>query len=185
MRENEKSSVIERFEHASPFFLGLVVLYSFVMGLVKVSSSPLWNDEVTTWTLTHHRGSSVIWHALARGADGQPPFYYLIEQIFYRLIPNVHIALRLPSILAFCATTACVYVFAKKRGGHGLAAVCIAILLNSILYDVYAVQARTYSLTVAGVAFALVCYQRADKLIWVFLLGFSLAFSSADRKSVV
>src|SRR5262249_25225571 len=49
--------------------------------------------------------------------------------------------------------------------------------LNSSLYLIFAGQARPYSLVAAGVAFAMVCYQRAPKPLWTVLLFLSLALA--------
>ena len=179
LREEQTSSLIEKFERTSSVILGLVILYSFVMGLAKVASTPLWNDEIITWDLVRQPNVSILYKALARGADGQPPLFYMVEKPFSAVIANLHIALRLPSILAFCATLACVYAFAKRRGGSGLGVICVFILMNTSLYGTYATEARPYSLVAACLALALVCYQRAPALLWTPLLGLSLALSTA------
>jgi hypothetical protein len=179
LTDEQVSPLFSQFERASPYLLGFLILYSFLMGLAKAASTPFWNDEILTWTIVHQPSVSVLWRALVQGADTQPPLYYLIERLFVNFITNTHVALRLPSILAFCCTLACVFVFARKRGGAGLAAISMAILWNTILYDNYAVEARTYSLSVAAVAFAMVCYQRASSVLWTVFLGLSLALSVA------
>lgn len=159
--------------------LGLLIIYSFVTRLVKAVSIPLWNDEIITWNMARQPSVSVLCKALARGADGQPPLFYLVEKVSSTLIPNGYIALRLVSILAFCATLACVYAFAKRRGGGGLGMICVFVLMNTSIYEVYSTEARPYSLVVAGIALAMVCYQRASRLLWTTLLGLSLTLSVA------
>jgi hypothetical protein len=50
-----------------------------------------------------------------------------------------------------------------------------SLLALSSLNQTYAVDARPYSLLVAGVAFSLLCYQRASTTVWAILLALSLA----------
>jgi hypothetical protein len=167
------------FERLSPALTGLLIVYSLAKELAQAASKPFWNDEVITWTLSHQPSMSVVWTALERGADGSPPGFYLIERLFSHLATNAHIALRLPSILAFCCTLACVFVAARKRAGAALAATCMAILFTTVLYDTYAIEARPYGLSVASIAFAVVCYQRTPKFLWTLFLGLSLILAAA------
>ena len=53
------------------------------------------------------------------------------------------------------------------------------MLLLTVAYTTYAVEARPYGLLVACVAFALLCYQRAPEPLWLVLMGFSLASAEA------
>ena len=73
----------------------------------------------------------------------------------------------------------CVFIFVRKQSGAVCALLCSALILMSTFYDPYAVEARGYALMSACVAIALVCYQRADALRWVLLMGLSLAAAGA------
>ena len=53
------------------------------------------------------------------------------------------------------------------------------MLLITVLYDPYAIEARPYSLLVACIAIALLCYQRAPETGWMILMGFSFAAAEA------
>jgi hypothetical protein len=171
------TSLVATFDRLSPVLFGFLILYIFVKGLAEAASTALWGDELFTLALAHQPRASILWNALAHGADGQPPLYYLVERIFAAVITNPHIALRLPSVIAFCCTVACVYVFVRRHASCGQALVCAAALLNTDLYVRYAVQARPYSLAVACIALAMVCYQRASAPLWAFLLFFSLSLA--------
>jgi 4-amino-4-deoxy-L-arabinose transferase-like glycosyltransferase len=177
LTDGRASRLIAKFERLSPFLLGLVILYSLAKNLVESESVALWGDEIITLMIARQPRPSSLWTALARGADGQPPLFYLIEHLFIGLISNPHIALRLPSILAFCCTLACVYAFVRERTSNWQALICSVVLLNTTLYSTYAVQARPYSLVVAALAIAMVCYQRASRNYWVLLLFLSLALA--------
>ncbi len=165
------------FEKAAPRFLAAMIIYAAARSIVAAATSPFWFDEVITVEVSRQRSASAIWNVLRLGADGNPPGFYLIERTFAALIPNASIAYRLPSIIALCCTLWCVYVYARRRAGNGRALLCALITLTTVLYFTYPVEARPYSMVVACIAFALVCYQRAPAILWMFLMGFSLALA--------
>jgi 4-amino-4-deoxy-L-arabinose transferase-like glycosyltransferase len=162
--------------------LGLMValvLYVIVRGLAAAVTKPLWLDELYTLTVSSQPSLGALWAVLARAMDGQPPGFYAVERVVSNLIHNKEIALRLPAILAFPCTLVCVFVFVKKRSGELIAFLCAFLLLATILFQRYAVEARPYSMLVACIAFALVCYQRLPSLFWTAMLGISLALAQA------
>jgi hypothetical protein len=161
----------------APYLFALLIAYAFLKLLAEAASAPLSGDEIFTLTLARLPHVSTLWKALLHGADGQPPLFYLIERLSQHLVPNTHVALRLPAVVGFCCTLACVYVFVRGRTGRFAALLCALILLNTSLYLTYAVEARPYGLVVGAISFAMVCYQRVRNLVWVVLLFLSLAFA--------
>jgi 4-amino-4-deoxy-L-arabinose transferase-like glycosyltransferase len=162
--------------------LGLMValvIYVIVRGLAAAATKPLWYDELITLAMSSQPSMRTVWAALARAVDGQPPGFHAVERVVSNLFHNKEIALRLPAILAFSCTLVCVFVFVKKRGGELIAFLCAFLLLSTILFERYAVEARPYSMVVACIAFALVCYQRLPSLFWTAMLGISLALAQA------
>jgi 4-amino-4-deoxy-L-arabinose transferase-like glycosyltransferase len=87
------------------------------------------------------------------------------------------IAFRVLSIFGFLATVLCLFILIRKKRGSAVALFCAALPLVTALYGTYAVEARPYSLIVACIAFALVCYQRAPAPGWTALLGLSLVIA--------
>jgi 4-amino-4-deoxy-L-arabinose transferase-like glycosyltransferase len=162
--------------------LGLLValvIYVIARGLAAAVTKPLWLDELYTLTVSSQPSLGALWAVLARAMDGQPPGFYAVERVVLPLIHNKEIALRLPAILAFPCTLVCVFVFVKKRSGELIAFLSAFLLLSTILFERYAVEARPYSMVVACIAFALVCYQRLPSLFWTAMLGISLALAQA------
>ena len=161
--------------------LGIWVLitYAAIRGLFAAASKPFWFDEVCTLIVARLSSASAIWRALERAADGQPPLFYLIERAAAAVALKPEIALRLPSIFAFLFILLCVFLFVKRRSGAMYALLCTSVLLITVLYGTYAVEARPYSLLVACIAFALLCYQRAPEPLWLVLMGLSLAAAQA------
>ena len=164
-------------EKFAPLLFLTLIAYVFFKGLAQAATSAVTADETFTLALAREPRAGALWHALMRGADGQPPLFYLLERLFLRVSTNPQVTLRLPSILAFCCVLTCVFFFVKKRASPGQALMCSLLLLNSSLYLIFAGQARPYGLVAAGVAFAMVCYQRVAKPLWTVLLFFSLALT--------
>lgn len=155
-----------------------LMTYAIVRSIFQALWRPFWFDEVLTWAVVRQPSLSAIWHVLARAADGQPPMFYIIERFFGHLIRNEQIAFRLPSLAAFCGTLVCVFLWVRKYSGGFVALLCATAILVSPLFD-YAVEARPYALVAACIAFALFCYERADKRPWAILLGASLMFAQS------
>jgi len=89
------------------------------------------------------------------------------------------LAFRLVSALAFACTFICLYIFVQRRCGARVAFICAVLIFVTPLNNKYSLEARPYSLLVACLAFALVCYQRLPTARWTvgLLLSLSLAES--------
>jgi hypothetical protein len=159
--------------------IAVLVAYATVRSVFAAAWKPLWYDELCTAIVAKLPSVSTIWRALTQAIDGNPPLYYLVERAASRLMSNREIAFRIPSVGGLCMVLVCVFLFVKKRGGPATALGCSVLTLFTILYTTYAAEARPYSLAVACVAVALVCFQRAPSKPWMLLMGFTLALSVA------
>ncbi len=161
-------------------FLGLLALIAYVAvrGLFGALSKAFWYDEICTWAMAQQPSVAALWKALGHAADGNPPGLYLIERAVSQLVSNDLVAYRIPSILGFCCVVLCVFVFVRRRSGGMLALACAAIPLATTLYG-FTAEARPYSLVVACISIALVCYQRAPAVWWMVLMASSLALAQS------
>ena len=157
--------------------LAMFIAYAIVRCLVGAATRPFWYDEVCTIIIARQPSLSGIWNALSHAADSQGPGFCLIERMSAVLLRNQEVALRLPSILAFCCITICLFVFTRRRAGSAYALVCAAIPFTTSLFNLYAIEARAYSLLVACIAIALVTYQRPPSLRWMCVMALALAAS--------
>jgi len=151
-----------------------MVVYAALRNLAQATIKPLWFDELLTQVMARQPGLSALWRALKTAADGNPPPFYLIERVVAALPINEHIAYRLPSILAFSAILICLYFFVERRSGPLTGLLCASLVLMTPLYNYYADEARPYSMMIACLAFALVCYQRVPAVSWTMGLFASL-----------
>lgn len=159
--------------------MSLLLVYVILRGLFAAAGKALWYDDLLTLTVSSQGNLTAIVKALRRALDGQPPLFYLIEHFAAGITQNQEIALRLPSILAFPCTLVCVFLYAKKNSGEIIAFLCAVFLLTTSVFQEYAVEARPYSMVVACIAFALVCYQRVPSSLWTALLAISLALAQS------
>ena len=173
--EPQSSSRLSKFP--ATLLLAPLVAYSVVRCLIAAASKPLWFDEMCTWIIARLGSAHAIWDALKRAADGQPPLFYIIEAHAGTLFRNEEIAYRMVSILGFACVLTFVFLFARRRTNAWYALLCSALLLLTILFDTYAIEARPYSLEVACFALALLCYQHAPAPAWMIVMGCSLALA--------
>jgi 4-amino-4-deoxy-L-arabinose transferase-like glycosyltransferase len=159
--------------------LAALIAYAAAAGMVRASVKPLWYDELYTLALSNQPRVALIWDALHHAVDTFPPLFYLVERGASALVRNERLGFRLISIAAFCCTVFCIFVFVKRQSGNTYAWICAPLLFLSTLYDTYAVEARGYSLALACLALALVCYQRADSRRWIICLAAALAGAEA------
>jgi hypothetical protein len=75
----------------------------------------------------------------------------------------------------------CVFTYVKRRNGEIIACLCAVLFFSTSLLQTYLTEARGYSLMMAWIGLALVCYQRLPSIRWVVLLGFSLILAGASH----
>jgi hypothetical protein len=161
------------------WLLGILVIYVIARGVAGAAARPFWFDELCTLAIAGQPTLREMWHAVARGFDSAPPGFYLVERAALGLVSNKQIALRLPSILAFPCILICVFEYVKKRSGEAIAFLCALLLLSTSLFHTYLIEARAYSMVLACIAFALVCYQRLPSVRGAAMLGVSLSLAES------
>jgi hypothetical protein len=159
--------------------LGILVFYVIVRGVVAAAARPFWVDEILTLAIAGQPSLRALWNAVERGFDSAPPGFYLVERAALGLVRHKEVALRLPPIFSFPCTLLCVFVYVKKRSGELIAFLCALLLLSTTLFHTYLIEARSYGMMIACIAFALVCYQRLPSLRWAALLGISLLLAES------
>ncbi len=91
------------------------------------AKKPLWFDEILSLTLASDPSVSHMLSALAHGADGMPPLYYLVAQGWRRLFGNSAASLRL--ISPVCLSVGVFAAFAALRRGFSVSASAVAVTL--------------------------------------------------------
>src|ERR1043166_4187989 len=163
----------------APVLLGMLLVYAFARSVVASGTKAYWYDELLTRLVVTRGSWAVMMEAVRAPLDTQPPLYYLVERAATLLVRNQELAYRIPSALAMVVTLLCVYVYVRRARGALLGLLCAFFCLMTSVFRYFAEEARPYSLLVACTAFALVCYQRAERWRWVALLGFTFALAES------
>lgn len=158
--------------------IAILLLVLVTVGLystLRAYEKPFWYDEICTVILCRLPGASDVWKALDHAADTNPPLFYMAARCARQLIPDDHMAYRLPSILGLLATVFCVYFIQSRRVDRISALVGATFVLCTPLAD-FASEARPYSLMVGCIAAAILAWQRIeDSKLYCLLLAITLA----------
>lgn len=125
-----------------------------------LESRPLWYDELFTWYVATRGSVSEVVRALLAGADNGPPVDYLARHLTMLAMGESVWALRLPSVLGFAATMACVISLGRRLASWP-GAIAAGLVLWSTAAAVYATEARSYALMAALSAAVLWAWCRA------------------------
>ena len=138
--------------------LGVLLCVLFVALVGLAASDTLWYDElviVRVAGLPHWRD---IWNFYARGLDTIGLLYALVLHGMLKLPASAEISSRLPAVVGFLAMLGCLFVFVRRRYAavYGFA---VVLLLTTYPLLNMAVFAKSYALEIAGIAFAMICWQ--------------------------
>jgi hypothetical protein len=157
----------------------VLLVYAAARSVIAAASKAFWFDEMCTWVVAHQSSVAMVWGDTGRAIEPNPPPFYVVEHVFGGMLRNEQIAYRLPSILGFACILLCIFFFVRKSAGAMVGAAGAAVLLVTIAFDRYAIDARPYALETACIACAMVCYQRAPARRWTIALGVSLLFAAS------
>ncbi len=138
--------------------LAAVSVLLYAVAVAFSSSRQFWHDELYTFYIAQAPSIGQLWHELS--LDLNPPLNYLAVRASMALFGTSENAARLPSMLAFFAGSACLYMFVSRRLGrlYGLlAALCFWAMPTFYL----ATEARPYALVLCFFALAMLAWQRA------------------------
>lgn len=145
-------------EERAGILMGLLLGLLFV-ALVGLSASDyLWYDELVLLRVAGLPDWHAIWNFYARGLDTVGLIYALVLHAMLRLRADAELSARLPAILMFLAMLECVFLFVRRRYP---AVYAFAVVLLLMMYPLltFAVFAKSYTLELAGLAFAMLCWQ--------------------------
>jgi len=121
--------------------LALVLAIYFVPGVPVRLAQGLLSRRVVHHLPVARRGPAEVWANLRDVPEPNPPATYLLTNWSVAVLGENHLAVRLPSILAFGALVLCVYCFAARRCGPACAWLSVLFLLANNV-TAYAYEAR-------------------------------------------
>jgi dolichyl-phosphate-mannose-protein mannosyltransferase len=143
---------IDRFRYV---LLALFTAAFLATTVVKARAKPFWHDEIFTVVLAGLPSLSATWSAFRAGIDLSPPMTALATRMTQRTAGPGPVASRLPSIVAFWTASLLVYAIVRRRTSAAMALAAALLLYHTAAYR-FAIEARGYSLALAGSALA--CY---------------------------
>ena len=120
----------------------------------------LWLDELITLHIARLNSASAIWHALASGADPNPPLIHLAVMLCRRFFGEHALALRLPAILGYWVGMLSLFLFLKRRvsATWALAGTVLSMCMGA--FD-WSVESRSYAVFYGFAMLALYAWSRA------------------------
>ena len=136
---------------------GALAAFYLVTSVYIASQRLLRFDELLTVHVARLSNWATICAALAHGADGQPPIFYMVVGIFDKLFGHSEVTMRLPSALAMMAGLLITFDCARRLtdGLHGLIALSV-LTCSFLLFQGY--DARPYA----------IYFMRAALALWVW-----------------
>ncbi len=116
----------------------------FSITCFQAATRLLWVDELITLGIARQGSLSAIWHALALGADPNPPLTHAAVLLSTRLFGQSALAIRVPSILAMLLTIVALWSILRRWLQPTYAALGVLAFMATRGFD-YAYEARSYA----------------------------------------
>lgn len=140
--------------------MGLLLCLLFVALVGLAARDYLWYDELVVVRVAALPHWHDIWNFYASGLDTIGLLYALVLHGMLKLPASAEISARLPAIVAFLVTLLCAFVFVRRRYPAVYAFAMLLLLATYPLFT-FAVFAKSYAFELAGLAFAMICWQSA------------------------
>ena len=126
-----------------PWLLLVVALGAFLR-FWHIGAESLWMDEAFTW-LWAHQSHEALWGAAGRW-ETNPPLYYSIQKVWWRLFGDSEAGLRSFSAVAGTLTIPMVFLVGRLIGGAVAGLIAALLLATSPIHIAYSQEARVYVL---------------------------------------
>jgi hypothetical protein len=136
-----------------------VLLCLFFVALAGLAASDyLWYDELVILRVASLPHWHDIWNFYSSGLDTIGLLYALVLHGLLKLPMSAEIGSRLPAMVGFLAILWCTFVFVRRRYAAVYAFAVVVLLTTYPLLNM-AVFAKSYALEIAGLSFAMICWQ--------------------------
>jgi uncharacterized membrane protein len=151
----------------------------FAACVIVSPKKPMWFDEVISWTIAKDRSISHMLRALAHGADGMPPTYYLVAQLWRGLFGSSPLLLRLLSPAGFAVGAFAALRRVFTAAASGLAVIILFCIPWIILFQ--STELRPYGtlMGLAGTALWLCMRSLASSQLSMALVAENIACHAA------
>ena len=139
-----------------PVLLALVCLVVLLEGL-RGASRPYWSDELASVHVAGASSWGEMLH-LSRTVDLNPPLFYVLERLSFRVFGQQEFAGRLPSVLSFAVAVGCIFLFLRRRVPLAYAVFGALLPLCNEEVSYYAAEARPYALLLGALSATVLAY---------------------------
>ncbi len=163
-------------------FVLLSVVY-FVAVFALSSMKLLWLDELITLHIAKLGGPHIIWTALARGADPNPPVTHVLVHYSRALFGDHEWAYRLPAFVGYWVGLLSLFLYLRRRL-PGTWAIAGTVLSMCMAAFEYAYESRSYGIFYGLAMLAFLCWSRAVDAErsagsrWMALAGMMVALAA-------
>lgn len=168
--------------HPGEAFAALTGLY-FAVVFVLSSVKLMWLDELITLHLARLNSFHDLWHALAMGADPNPPVTYVLVHWCRQVFGDHEWAYRLPAAVGCWAGLASLFAFLKRRVSGFWAIFGCLVWMAMAAFD-YSFESRSYGIFYGLAMLAFFCWSvtadeaRTARERWAALAGMMLALAA-------
>lgn len=169
-------------EHPVAAFAVLTVLYLIVV-FTQSSFKLLWLDELITLHLAQLSSFHDLWHALAIGADPNPPITYVVVHWSRRLLGDHEFAYRLPAVAGYWVGLVSLFVYLERRVRGSWAIFGCLVSMAMAAFD-YSFESRSYAIFYGLAMLAFLCWSitadssRSARARWFALAWMTVALAA-------
>jgi hypothetical protein len=168
--------------HPAMAFAALSCLY-FAVVFAQSSVKLMWLDELITLHLARLGSFHDLWHALAMGADPNPPVTYVLVHWCRQMLGDHEWAYRLPAAIGCWAGLASLFAFLKRRMCGSWATFGCLVWMSMAAID-YGFESRSYGIFYGLAMVAFLCWSitsdasRSVAIRWLALVGMTGALAA-------
>jgi len=158
---------------------GLYFAVVFAQSSVKL----MWLDELITLHLAGLKSFHDLWHALAVGADPNPPVTYVLVHWCRAIFGEHEWAYRLPAAVGCWLGLVSLFAFLKKRVSGSWAILGCLVWMAMAAFD-YSFESRSYGIFYGFAMVAFFCWSvaadssRSKRTRWAALAGMTVALAA-------
>ena len=168
--------------HPVEAFTLLTALYLVVVS-IQSSLKLMWLDEFITFHLAHLNSFHDLWHALAAGADPNPPVTYVLVHWCRQILGDHEWAYRMPAAVGCWVGLLSLFAFLRRRVCGSWAIFGCLVWMATAAFD-YSFESRSYGIFYGLAMLAFFCWtittdrSRTVAARWTALAGMVLSLAA-------
>ena len=123
----------------------VLTIAAALLSLYKLGSSPMWNDETASVSISVQHGHE-LWSAITSDGGSMSAYYMLLHTLFLAGLGQSATSVRLISVVAFVVTVPFLYGLVLRCWGARVAAIATALVITNRAVISKAQEARGYTL---------------------------------------